>query len=275
MTYAFTLTSDGFLGRTTDGYLSMACPPAGEVECCRCLVYKPDQITVQITGVESCPVPGLDVSAVNGTFTCDFHEESCDYGTGDYTCTWSYADADVSIIVKVQGPIAPIPYLHFGVTAQIAGYPGAGYAFSYGAPGCEGLSCLDTVSNESVCGGTTTYVGRYGTASTRAGDYTLWTNDGTTYDEGDRVEHNGQFYVCIQGHVSATATTEPGAGTQWDWYWEVVSCTWSAWATGTRYTAGRWVTHDGTTYGCISTHDSGADNEPGVGPSWTTYWVAV
>ncbi len=48
-----------------------------------------------------------------------------------------------------------------------------------------------------------------------------------------------------------------------------------AWLTATGYVVDDAVTNGGETYVCILDHTSGAGDEPGVGGSWTTYWVLV
>lgn len=45
-----------------------------------------------------------------------------------------------------------------------------------------------------------------------------------------------------------------------------------AWALTTEYAADDAVENDGSSYICILGHTSGADNEPGVGVNWETYW---
>jgi len=46
----------------------------------------------------------------------------------------------------------------------------------------------------------------------------------------------------------------------------------SAWALSTAYSAGDYVSNDDTIYRCITAHTSSADDEPGTGANWTTYW---
>jgi len=43
----------------------------------------------------------------------------------------------------------------------------------------------------------------------------------TAYAEGDLVAHDGGYYLASQGHTSG-ATTEPGAGDDWEDYWTEV-----------------------------------------------------
>ncbi len=44
------------------------------------------------------------------------------------------------------------------------------------------------------------------------------------------------------------------------------------WTTATGYSSADQVTHNGSSYSCISGHTSGGSSEPGVGGSWQTYW---
>lgn len=54
-----------------------------------------------------------------------------------------------------------------------------------------------------------------------AGSTPNWA-DATAYIVGDNVTaSNGRQYTCIAAHTSATATDEPGAGTQWATKWRV------------------------------------------------------
>lgn len=48
----------------------------------------------------------------------------------------------------------------------------------------------------------------------------------------------------------------------------------SAWVTSTAYALGAFVYVGTTVYRCILGHTSGSTSQPGVGASWTTYWVA-
>lgn len=52
------------------------------------------------------------------------------------------------------------------------------------------------------------------------------------------------------------------------------TATTSAWTTSTAYALGAFVYVGTTVYRCILGHTSGSTSQPGVGASWTTYWVA-
>lgn len=45
------------------------------------------------------------------------------------------------------------------------------------------------------------------------------------------------------------------------------------WVTATAYIINDYVSNGGSIYVCIANNTAGATNEPGVGASWTTYWV--
>lgn len=66
--------------------------------------------------------------------------------------------------------------------------------------------------------------------------------------------------VTLQG-----AKGDPGGVTAWR----------SDWATSTTYTTGDVVNVGGTTYVTIQSHTSEAASQPGVGGSWTTYWMVL
>jgi hypothetical protein len=55
--------------------------------------------------------------------------------------------------------------------------------------------------------------------------------------------------------------------------------TWSdwigAWALTTGYSVNDVVSNGGTYFACIQAHTSSAGDEPGVGGSWTSYWVTL
>jgi hypothetical protein len=122
-----------------------------------------------------------------------------------------------------------------------------------------------------------------------------------TYVASDAVSNDGSSYICILGHES-DATTEPGTGTYWTTYWELVASkgdqgaqgtqgiqgiqgiqgdsgligTWLGdWETPYGYVETDCVENDGSSYICIDDHTSDASTEPGVGVYWTSYWELV
>ena len=54
-----------------------------------------------------------------------------------------------------------------------------------------------------------------------------------------------------------------------------VTINWKSWAIGTAFTVGDGVSHNGTAYLVSADHTAAADNEPGVGANWTSYWDAL
>jgi len=116
---------------------------------------------------------------------------------------------------------------------------------------------------------------------------------GREFGPGMFVTNGGDSYEGTHFNTSA-AINEPGVGADWEDYWELYSSTipeWATgtiydigdriynnhadWATGTAYTIVDYVYNNGQNYTCILNHTAGAANEPGVGGSWTTYWVGV
>lgn len=94
------------------------------------------------------------------------------------------------------------------------------------------------------------------------------------YEVDDYVENqDGDIYICILAHT-ASADTEPGYGVDEATYWSVVSTT--DWADSTSYAVGDYVEAHTETYICTTAHTSGAaDDEPGVGDDWETYWSLI
>jgi hypothetical protein len=114
----------------------------------------------------------------------------------------------------------------------------------------------------------------------------------TGYLERDVAENDGSSYTCIAPHTS-DSTNEPGVGTYWEDYWDLVaqkgdtgdtgakgdtgdSITWQGdWSTATGYTDIDVVENDGSSYICIDPHTSDSTNEPGVGVYWEDYWDLI
>lgn len=97
----------------------------------------------------------------------------------------------------------------------------------------------------------------------------------------------GQMFIVHPSHVPAALIRL--ANNQWDLANLTFSTgalsaptgitgTWwtngiSAWTTATAYTINAKVVRGGLVYYCYAAHTSGASTEPGVGGSWTSYWV--
>jgi|GEM_PF-4232472 len=82
---------------------------------------------------------------------------------------------------------------------------------------------------------------------------------------------NDKAYTCIDASTGAAVWQDQGYGAQgpigMDWQ--------GAWAISTSYAAKDGVQNGGSSYICLQAHTSAADNEPGVGASWETYWDLV
>jgi hypothetical protein len=114
----------------------------------------------------------------------------------------------------------------------------------------------------------------------------VWSESSVSYVETDCVENDGSSYVCILDHVS-DASTEPGTGAYWATYWEVLAergqqgvagiiGDWlGPWEDPFTYVLNDCVSNDGSSYVCISGHESDASTEPGVGVYWATYWELI
>lgn len=119
------------------------------------------------------------------------------------------------------------------------------------------------------------------------GDSLVWKSDwvtSTSYTaDYDIVKNIGNIYICIVDHI-ANATNEPGVGTYWATYWEIVvtkgdaGSPWNwkgVWTTGFSYSLNDGTQSNGSSYVCILAHISDSTNQPGVGTYWATYWDLV
>lgn len=112
-------------------------------------------------------------------------------------------------------------------------------------------------------------------------------SSGTSYSAKDIVHNGGSVYICTQAHT-ASSDNEPGVGANWDLFWDLFAArgeqgpqgpqgpaglTWrGSWSSGTDYSATEAVQHGGSSYICTLSHTASADNEPGTGADWPSYW---
>lgn len=102
------------------------------------------------------------------------------------------------------------------------------------------------------------------------------------------VENGGQAYICIQTHTADAAIDEPGVGSAWQDYWDLLVNTvqggtggsgnvvWKGnWITTFQYEPLDLVTHQGSSFMCCTSHFSTEDTEPdvqdnfeGAGENW-------
>jgi len=87
------------------------------------------------------------------------------------------------------------------------------------------------------------------------------------------VEHNGIAYVCILTHTADGAIDEPAIGTDWGTYWDIFvgqsgsggtgDVKWQGnWVSTFQYEPDDFVTHNASSYMCITSHFSTDDTEP-------------
>lgn len=105
-----------------------------------------------------------------------------------------------------------------------------------------------------------------------------WAED-ADYLIGNTVTHKGSTYVAIEDHTSDT-DSEPGAGSGWAAYWELIAVYEAMQYRGDwdtlLYKIGNVVSNNGITYIAIADSDgSNGDSEPGAGADTDLYWIAV
>jgi hypothetical protein len=91
----------------------------------------------------------------------------------------------------------------------------------------------------------------------------------------DHCNHNGEVYRCLVAHAphASPAVTEPGVGSSWATYWELVgSFAPNTFVLGGTYEVGERVSTAGRVFICILEHIPVSANKPGAGASWATYW---
>lgn len=151
-----------------------------------------------------------------------------------------------------------------------------------GTPSVTTINCTGPAGPQGIqgaCGLGFDWEGAWVTATS----YT----DQTSNCNASTVEVDGVAYVCIQPHTSNLANDQPGIGSNWTNFWDLLvnsvtgtngagDVVWKGnWITTFQYEPNNLITHKGSSYMCVTSHFSTEDTEPdeqtnfeGQGDNW-------